>query len=385
LMSYRFFFGAGPGNIIAAHQPDFDGVMSVTFSSEFEAFCKATHATALMVSSWSPAETLRDGEFTLENRPKRPASGWRYHIEELRYGLYLAWSALRFGATHAFLQSGSTHYFMMAIFRTFGIKTIPIMHNALWPAGYSKTSALKRAIRWLDGLFFRYGASAVLAVSPECARQVSVLTKGRHAPIEIFTIQFNEELFKPIPPVPLANKVIICFAGRVTENKGALDLIEIARQVSSRMPAEFHLCGDGPDLQRISDLVRDQNLQNVVRIHGWTQPVQLRNILASSHLSIVPTRSDFNEGMAMTAIEAVLLGRPIVTSPVVPAAEVLRNACVLAKTDDPSSYAMTIVDLAADHERYADLCSACLSLREQFFDRSRSCQAAMQTVLSRLG
>jgi len=380
-MPYRLFFGAGPGNIIAAHQSEFAGQMSVTFSSEFEALCKANDAAALMISSGSPAGKLVDGGLILENRPKRRANGWRYHLNEIRYGLGLAIAARRFRATHAFLQSGSTHYFVMSVFRVLGIKVIPIMHNTLWPSGYPEVSAFKRMIRKLDGMFFRYAADAVLTVSPECARQVRALTKSERPSIETFTIQFDAGLFPPLPPPPISGRIVVTFAGRVTRNKGALDIVQIAQEVSARTSVLFHVCGDGPDLELLRHRVAKSDLDDVVKIHGWTEPAELRRILADSHFSIVPTRSDFNEGMAMTVIEPILLGRPVITSPVVPASEVLRDACVLARTDDPSSYADAIIDLAADQERYARLCAACLPLRRVFFDRNQSSQAAMQRVL----
>ena len=136
-IKYRFFFAAGSGDIIRAHNKAVSSdQMSVTFSSEFENFCEENGAEALMVSSGKPADKLISGNLTLESKPKRLATGLLYHIEEIRYGLVLAIAARRFKATHAFIQSGSTHYFVMIVFCLFGMKVVPIMHNALWPAGY---------------------------------------------------------------------------------------------------------------------------------------------------------------------------------------------------------------------------------------------------------
>ena len=46
-------------------------------------------------------------------------------------------------------------------------------------------------------------------------------------------------------------------------------------------------------------------LDQVVNIRGWTAPADLLQVLTQSHAAIVPTRSDFSEGLAMTAAEAV--------------------------------------------------------------------------------
>lgn len=384
LPRYRLFLAAGPGNIIEAHRNwrsghDDPSQMSITFSSEFAQLCEANNAEAYLVSSAAPARTLVEGRFKLQHRPKKIRHGWRYHLEEMRYGFSLLIAAVRFRATHAFIQSGTTHHFALSAFRLFGIRTIPIMHNTLWPSGYPQTSGLNQIIRYLDAGFFRHFANAVLAVSPECARQVDTITRGKHGPIEIFVPQFNERLFQPTEARSLNGKIVLCFAGRITENKGVFDLVEIAKRTNPIRPILIHICGDGPDLARLREATQKSGVAESIEIHGWTQPDQLRHILSESHLSIVPTRSDFSEGMAMTAIEPILLGRPVITSPVVPAHEVLGNACITAKTDDTESYVQAILALTSD--QYIGLCRSCLTERLQFFDQSKSSQSAMQRVL----
>lgn len=83
----------------------------------------------------------------------------------------------------------------------------------------------------------------------------------------------------------------------------------------------------------------------------------------------------------MSAIEPVLLGRPVITNPVVPALEILRDACLVAKPDDVLSYADAIVSLVESPELYGQLVAACRRLREMFFDRSQSFRAALEQVV----
>src|SRR5262245_19460675 len=101
-MAYRVFFGAGPGDIIAAHrnwkqsgQPSTE--MLISFSSQCEEFCQQIGAEAYLVSYHRRKEILRDGPFTLEHRPKPMpgASGARYHLAEILYGLSLLVTAVR--------------------------------------------------------------------------------------------------------------------------------------------------------------------------------------------------------------------------------------------------------------------------------------------------
>ena len=90
------------------------------------------------------------------------------------------------------------------------------------------------------------------------------------------------------------------------------------------------------------------DLGSVVSLHGWLRPEMQHDLRALSHAAIVPTRSNFAEGFAMTAAEAILSGRPVITSRVVPALEVLRPACVEARPDDIDSYVEQILKLIND-------------------------------------
>jgi hypothetical protein len=95
----------------------------------------------------------------------------------------------------------------------------------------------------------------------------------------------------------------------------------------------------------------------------------------------VPTRGEFAEGLAMTAAEAVLAGRPVVTSPVVPALEVLRPACVGARTNDVGSYVEAVVKLATDAEFYGALARACPGVQGQFYDPEQGLTATLRRAL----
>ena len=85
--------------------------------------------------------------------------------------------------------------------------------------------------------------------------------------------------------------------------------------------------------------------------------------------------------MARTAIEAILAGRPVITNPVVPALEVLRAACVEARTDDVESYVSAVLHVLRDSNYYSELCNCCPSLAEQFYDRSLGFQAVLNKAV----
>src|SRR5262249_10539726 len=144
----------------------------------------------------------------------------------------------------------------------------------------------------------------------------------------------------------------------------------------------WELCGDGSDLEELKRRQDELNLKNVVDIRGWTSPEELRPVHTRSHISIVPTRSNFSEGLAKSVVESVLAGRPVITSAVVPAFEVLRKACVEARTNDIDSYVDAIFRIYDDSRYYRVLCDACHDLQKQFYDPSRGLKAILKEVFS---
>src|SRR5262245_21899638 len=152
IMKQRIFYAAGPGNVIQAHKYWAKGQhdpseVSITFSSQFEQFCKDSGAEAYIVSYHHQATVYQDGAFTLEHRPKpmRGASGIAYHLAEITYGLGLVTTAFRFRANVAVIDSGSSHYFVFALLRLTGIKIVTVLHNSLWPTGFPPTRLIARA------------------------------------------------------------------------------------------------------------------------------------------------------------------------------------------------------------------------------------------------
>ncbi len=166
------------------------------------------------------------------------ASGLKFHLSEALYGLGLLTTAVRYRADVAVIDSGSLYYFLATLFRLMGIRVVPVLHNTLWPHGFPPTRPIHRLILWLDGLFYRHVATAIVGVSPECARQVEQLTRGRHAPLHQNRAQFLRMFFTQIPPPPPHDRrpFQIMFIGRVDPSKGVFDILEMARKVEDRAP-----------------------------------------------------------------------------------------------------------------------------------------------------
>ena len=289
----------------------------------------------------------------------------------------------------ALVDSGSTHYFVLALFRIFGIRVVPILHNALWPNGFPPTKPSARLLLKLDAcLFWRRVPSAVIGVSPVCQRQVEQLGDAARYQILQTMAQFDPAYFSriPRPPAHAQRPFRIIFVGRIVREKGVFDLLEIAHGLEAEHPGlvRWYVCGAGDEFSALQQRHRELSLEGVVELLGWVSPEAQIQVYARSHASIVPTRSSCSEGMAMTAVEAILAGRPLITSAVVPALEVLRDASVEANTDDLESYRAAVLSLAIDRELYEQRRAACGEYARQLYDRSRGLTAVLRKAFSTL-
>src|SRR4029079_3768246 len=118
------------------------------------------------------------------------------------YGFGLLKTALKFRATVAVVDSGSSHYFLLGLFQLARIKIITVLHNTLWPSGFPPTRLIPRVIAQLDSLYFRWASAVTIGVSPECVRQLEQLTKGKHKRVLQIRAQFLPDYFQTIPPPP---------------------------------------------------------------------------------------------------------------------------------------------------------------------------------------
>lgn len=383
-----FYAASGPGDLIASHLFWKEGKhnpteVSVTFSSQIQQYCREIGAEAWLVSMHPDGRKLEDGPFTLEHRPKPAHGGAAFHLGELRYARGLLRTARTFGADVALLDSGVTHYFAMRAFRRAGIPVVPILHNTLWPSGFRPARLQDRLIQRLDASFLRRHAAAIVAVSPEAERQVNALT-SRHVPIHQTRAQFLPEYFAEIPPAPPhgSKPFQVMFVGRVDESKGVLDIPDMAASIERRQPGlvRWVICGRGPALEDVRAKVAALGVGHVVDVRGWVSLEELHQIYAGSHAAIVPTRSQFAEGLAMTAVEAILAGRPLVTNPIVPALELVAPAALAARSNDAESHAEQVFKLATDAALYDRLRAATAGLGAEFYDRSMGLTAVLHRI-----
>lgn len=385
----RILYVAGPGDVVGTFrawcegQADFHEVAE-TYSGQFFSTCERLNLTAAIISRNARKDAARGRGITVKNCA-RWLEGWgglAYHIAQVAYGLrILAW-ALRYRADLALVSEGSTYWFVLSLLHLFGVKTAASVHCVLWPEA-SRPGAVGRLINWLNGTLFFRRCFAIITVSARISDQIRTISRGHSAPIIEYLPLYKGTIFDNLaPPTVNASMYRFLFAGRVEANKGVFDLLEAARRLRDmgRTNIVFDVCGSGSALPELKDAARDAGLQDTFLCHGHTRQPEMLARFAEAYAVVNPTRPDFVEGFNKVAIEAVLAGRPSVTTRVCPATDYLASAMIVVDSG-PEELVKAIVSLVDDKALYQQLKSESQRFRGCFNDPGRSWGAALSSIV----
>lgn len=111
-------------------------------------------------------------------------------------------------------------------------------------------------------------------------------------------------------PIEPTNR-LVC-VGRLCEQKGQLCLLQaLSRLRAAGVPFEMVLAGDGPLRPEIEQAIQQQDLGGQVRITGWISNEAVRKQILDARALILPS---FAEGLPVVLMEALALGRPVVST-----------------------------------------------------------------------
>ena len=123
-------------------------------------------------------------------------------------------------------------------------------------------------------------------------------------------------------PVP-DNRRLLC-VGRLCVRKGQLQLVEAVHRLrESGVSAELVLAGDGEIRPELERRISEYGLQSNVRITGWIGDAEIRKELIAARAFVLPS---FAEGLPVVIMEALALGRPVVSTYVAGIPELVTDA-----------------------------------------------------------
>src|SRR5215469_6571561 len=115
------------------------------------------------------------------------------------------------------------------------------------------------------------------------------------------------EGFTPPPSTPR----LVC-VGRISAEKGQILLVAAARRLrDAGIVCEIVLAGDGPMRADVEDAIRRAGLQDAIRITGWVSGKQVKAEIEAARALVLPS---FAENMPVVIMEAMALGRPVIST-----------------------------------------------------------------------
>ena len=110
---------------------------------------------------------------------------------------------------------------------------------------------------------------------------------------------------------------------RLSAQKGLPLLIAAAARVAPSHDFTIDVIGDGEGRAVLEDMIRQHGLHGRVNLLGWRSPEQVREALSASRALVLPS---FAEGLPVVLMEALALGRPVVTTAIAGIPELVDSA-----------------------------------------------------------
>ena len=162
------------------------------------------------------------------------------------------------------------------------------------------------------------------------------------------------------------NDLLIGNTGRLSQQKDNGPLIQAMASLKSLMPDVPYtllLAGDGPDQARLEQLIRTMALEKQVRLLGFRQDIP--NFLAGIDIFVSPS---LWEGLSISLLEAMAAAKPIVTTSILPNAELIEHQVtgLLVPARSPDQIAQAIARFVNEPE----LAQSCgIAARQRVLER----------------
>jgi glycogen(starch) synthase len=194
-----------------------------------------------------------------------------------------------------------------------------------------------RAANWVTGC-----STAILDrglnLAPEIAPRSSIIYNGIDVPA--------------VAPAPLAFDPPRLFCvGRLAPEKGFdLALAALPSILARFAKARLVIVGDGPLRYALRHQTQELGIDGAVDFTGWVTPGNIPDLLNTATMLLMPSRHD---SLPMAALEAALMGRPIVASRVGGLPEVVAHeqTGLLVESENSAAIADAVVSLLEEPQK----------------------------------
>ena len=239
-----------------------------------------------------------------------------------------------------------------------------------------KKGILKRMARWVAMRWYGWAVSgkenatilqnqddlALLSSFAPGVKENAIITNGSGVDLEHFTEQPKRNQLSDSP-------VNVLFVGRFLKEKGVFELMDSVREMRSQnVPFEMHMCGDFDIGNRSSATAEDLAQWKQEGLVDWSGKLDdVRDKLATADIVVLPS---YREGTPRSLLEAMAVGRPLVTTDVPGCRNVVRDSIngFLVESHNPEMLADAMIKLIEDEKLRERMGRAGREMAETIFD-----------------
>jgi glycogen(starch) synthase len=174
-----------------------------------------------------------------------------------------------------------------------------------------------------------------------------------------------------VEPLPLERPRLVC-AGRLVSDKGFDIALAAMASLVARFPRlQMTIVGDGPARGQLERQALALGLGKTVTFAGWVDPGQIPAFMKSATIVVMPSR--WEEAFGLVALEAALMGRPVVATRVggLPEVVVDRETGLIVQKDDSEALADAIASLLDQAQQAMAMGNAGRLRAQQIFSLQR--------------
>lgn len=167
-------------------------------------------------------------------------------------------------------------------------------------------------------------ASHVVAISSYGRSQLYRWVGHSHwHKIQVVHCGLETAFFDPPPTEPIPTTPRLVCVGRLCEQKGQLLLLDAFRRLRDRGDDfQLVLAGDGEMRPELEAFIALHKLQDQVSITGWISSERVKQELLAARTMVL---ASFAEGLPVVIMEAMALGRPVLSTSIAGIPELVRH------------------------------------------------------------
>jgi len=173
--------------------------------------------------------------------------------------------------------------------------------------------------------------------------------------LRVVRCSIDESFLEATHPIDPASRTFVC-VGRLTPQKGQLILLEAFAELVRQAPeARLVMAGDGELRGDLEARVTELGLGDHVQITGYLSEAEVREQLRSARCFVLPS---FAEGLPVVIMEALAMGRPVISTYVAGIPELVRpgeNGWLVPAADTASLTEALREALATPAERLSEM------------------------------